>query len=125
MSRNLKPRSTVDIRYAVICLAVAVFCLLSFRRMWYFVLIFFAMAALHFRNYCRHRARESELEDIISGVSEIDDDDGDVAKVSGINVKKTKIFLDKDEKKQRESDYDKFLEELESELGDFDEEDYS
>ena len=72
------------------------------------------MSVLHFRNRCKHLKSEAKLEELMDTLEE---DDGDTINPTKRHKK------DSDREKNRENEYKQFLQQLESDLGNFEEDD--
>lgn len=116
---NYKPqrmRSSKNLKQAILYGIVGILCLLRFQQLWLFSLLFFACMGTSIWLYIRHKKKEEKIDDIINGFS-----DECETEVKGSSAARENMnFFSFKERKQRKTEYNKFLSDLENELGNYD-----
>ena len=128
--KNVKPQSGKDKFWGVFYVVTGVLVFfLNPSTMWQLSLLYFALAAAKFWLSGRHKTKEEKAIGLIERLraveeaEEYDDDEEDAAMQSQkVQRSLARLSVEK-EKEQLEEDHQKFLDEVENELGNFDEDD--
>lgn len=111
-----RTRSSKNLKQAILYGIVGVLCLLRVQQLWLFSLLFFACMGASIWLYIRHKKKEEQLDNIINGFDEEDEMEARKDFAARRNMKKFSLK----ERKQRKAEYDKFLSDLDNELGNYD-----
>lgn len=103
-----KPAYKSDLKQGIMCIVCALFCFINFRQMYIFAMLFIACAVFRFFHYVKLKKREEALENMLDELEDEEDEED--------SIQKPKL-----PQKERKAQYHEFLNNLEKELGDFDE----
>lgn len=108
---------------SVACGVVAVFCWFNYRTMWQMGILFTIMCVLGFWLHFRRKAKEEEYQERMDELQEELDNDETFGGTG--ESKRTPTFAPSSlSKRERKAEYNRYMQELDDELGDFDIEDY-
>lgn len=112
--RSVKPRSQKERKMSLLYVIAAIFCFANYKTLLLFGFVFIVLAVANFLLSIKHSASEEKVEEFIKNFNNNEQDEEMIIDASEVFNKKKKTQIEKKE-------YNKFLSELEDELGDFEE----
>ena len=110
-------------KQAVLCGAVSLFCLINIRMMWFFFLFFTGMTVFNGYYFVKYSKREEEAvkkQKELYGETGEEDEYDESSDTDSTKARPSFLANHKANDMQRQEQYNRFLNDLENQLGDFD-----